>query len=113
MNEDDIVTETNYRIGTVHSVKGETFDATLLILKERAANNAKYANLLALTNPPSEHEELRIAYVGMTRPRRVLMLAVPNEACRVAWQNKLKIQLWMGEMLQVTLKITLEEGDEC
>lgn len=93
LNEDDIVTETNYRIGTVHSVKGETFDATLLILKERAANNSKYVNLLAVTNPPSEHEELRIAYVGMTRPRRVLMLAVPNEACRVAWQNKLNIQL--------------------
>ena len=91
LNEDDIVTETNYRIGTVHSVKGETFDATLLILKERAANNSKYVNLLAVTNPPSENEELRIAYVGMTRPRRILILAVPNEACRVAWQNKLNI----------------------
>ncbi len=92
LNEDDIVTETNYRIGTVHSVKGETFDATLLILKERAANNSKYVNLLAVINPPSDHEELRIAYVGMTRPRKVLMLAVPNEVCRVAWVNKLNIQ---------------------
>lgn len=92
LNEDDIVIKTNYRIGTVHSVKGETFDATLLILKERAANNSKYVNLLAVTNPPSDHEELRIAYVGMTRPRKFLMLAVPNESCRIAWQNKLNIQ---------------------
>ncbi|MDP3148899.1 MAG: ATP-dependent helicase [Ignavibacteria bacterium] len=89
LNEDDIVTETNYRIGTVHSVKGETFDATLIILKERAANNSKYVNLLAVTNPPSDHEELRIVYVGMTRPRKVLMLAVPNEESRIAWTNKL------------------------
>lgn len=93
LNEDDIVTETNYRIGTVHSVKGETFDATLLILKERAANNSKYLHLLANTNPPSDHEELRIAYVGITRPRKVLMLAVPSEVCRVAWVNKLNLQL--------------------
>lgn len=89
LNEDDIVTEKNYRIGTIHSVKGETFDATLLILKERAANNSKYINLLAVTKPPTEHEELRIPYVGMTRARKVLVIAVPTKECKIAWERKL------------------------
>jgi superfamily I DNA/RNA helicase len=89
LNEDNFVSENNYRIGTVHSAKGETFDATLLILKRIASNRGKYSNILANENPPSEHEELRIAYVGMTRPRKVLMLAVPDNESKVAWENKL------------------------
>lgn len=89
LNEDDFLTENNYRIGTVHSVKGETFDATLLILKEKVVHNTKYTTLIANNNPTSEREELRIAYVGMTRPRKVLMIAVPCEECRIAWQTKL------------------------
>jgi superfamily I DNA/RNA helicase len=79
----------NYRVGTVHSVKGETFDATLLILKDRASNRGKYSNILVNAIPPSDHEELRIAYVGMTRPRKVLIIAVPNVECKTAWENKL------------------------
>ncbi|MDP2883760.1 MAG: ATP-dependent helicase [Ignavibacteria bacterium] len=79
----------NFRIGTVHSVKGETFDATLLILKERASNRGKYTSILANANPPSGHEELRIAYVGMTRPRKILMLAVPSDESKTAWEHKL------------------------
>ena len=89
LHEEITTANLNYRIGTVHSVKGETFDATLLILKERASNRGKYSNILAKANPPSEHEELRIAYVGMTRPRKVLMVAVPTDECKVAWDNKL------------------------
>jgi Superfamily I DNA and RNA helicases len=89
LNEDELATEANYRIGTVHSVKGETFDATLLILKERAGQSGKYRNLMVNTYPLSENEELRIAYVGMTRPRKILAIAVPSEECRVAWQNRL------------------------
>jgi superfamily I DNA/RNA helicase len=79
----------NYRIGTVHSVKGETFDATLLILKDRASNRGKYANILVKANPPCDNEELRIVYVAMTRPRKILMLAVPNDESKTAWENKL------------------------
>jgi DNA helicase II / ATP-dependent DNA helicase PcrA len=91
LNEEEHLTESNYRIGTVHSVKGETFDATLLILKEKVVHNTKYTTLIANTNPASEHEELRIAYVGMTRPRKVLIIAVPNEECKAAWENKLNL----------------------
>jgi DNA helicase-2/ATP-dependent DNA helicase PcrA len=45
--------------------------------------------LIANNNPASEHEELRIAYVGMTRPRKILMIAVPNAECKEVWENKL------------------------
>jgi DNA helicase-2/ATP-dependent DNA helicase PcrA len=89
LNEDEYVTEDKYRIGTVHSVKGETFDATLLILKEKTTHNTQYTNLIATITPPSDHEELRITYVGMTRPRKVLMLAVPDAKSKTAWENKL------------------------
>ena len=94
LSEDNIVTETDYRIGTVHSVKGETFEATLMILKEKCGTSTKYLNLL---NPnrqlnEKEKEELRITYVGMTRPRKVLVFAVSNEDSRVAWENKLNPQ---------------------
>ena len=89
LHEEVITSKLNFRIGTVHSVKGETFDATLLILKERASNRGKYINILANADPPSDHEELRIAYVGMTRPRKVLMLAVPDDESKTAWENKL------------------------
>lgn len=91
LHEEITTSNLNYRIGTVHSVKGETFDATLLILKERASNRGKYSNILANANPPYEHEELRIAYVGITRPRKVLMIAVPTDECKAAWENKLNV----------------------
>ena len=38
---------------------------------------------------PNEEEELRNVYVGITRPRKMLMLAVPLEDV-VAWTAKLK-----------------------
>lgn len=88
LQENEKVIERNYRLGTVHSVKGETFDATLLILKTKGASKA-YKTLLNQNIPISDDEELRIAYVGMTRPRKVLVIAVPTEECKTAWKNKL------------------------
>jgi DNA helicase-2/ATP-dependent DNA helicase PcrA len=80
--------EINYRLGTVHSVKGETFDATLLILKTKGIGSA-YKTILNNNTPISSSEELRIAYVGMTRPRKILAIAVPNEENKLAWENRL------------------------
>jgi DNA helicase II / ATP-dependent DNA helicase PcrA len=88
LNESEKVSNRNYRLGTVHSVKGETFDATLLILKTRGIGKA-YKTLLNGNTSISESEELRIAYVGMTRPRKILVIAVPDENNRLAWVNKL------------------------
>lgn len=88
LNESEAVTERKYRLGTVHSVKGETFDAILLILKTKGIGRA-YKTILNQNVSISDNEELRIAYVGMTRPRKVLVIAVPNEENRIVWESKL------------------------
>lgn len=87
-NEKERISNRNFRLGTVHSVKGETFDATLLILKIRGIGKA-YRTILRENIPITESEEMRIAYVGMTRPRKILVIAVPNEANKTAWETKM------------------------
>lgn len=87
-NENEKVADRNYRLGTVHSVKGETFDATLLVLKTRGIGKA-YNTILNENISISQSEELRIAYVGMTRPRKILVIAVPNATHKTVWENKL------------------------
>jgi len=77
--------DTNLKIGTVHSVKGETFEAILLILKSKAGNGQNYTNVL--NENIAENEELRIVYVGITRPRKILVLAVP-EKDKNTWERK-------------------------
>lgn len=89
LNENRQIIEKDYRYGTVHSVKGETFEAVLLILKTRSAQGKAYKTLLNQNIHISASEELRIAYVGMTRPSKILVIAVPNEENKSAWENKL------------------------
>jgi len=78
------ISETEYRIGTIHSIKGETFEAVLVVLKEKGIGKY-YKTLLREYVPISENEELRIVYVGSTRPRRLLLLVVPDEENKAAW----------------------------
>lgn len=66
----------NYNVGTVHSVKGDSFDAVLLILKSKAMNDY-YVNLINEDCYLCE-EELRIVYVALSRPKKILQVAVPN-----------------------------------
>lgn len=77
------------RIGTVHSAKGETFEAVLMVLKSKA--DKAYKTYLQNNTPISESEELRIVYVGLTRPRRLVCLAVPNKENEVLWKKKFEI----------------------
>ena len=84
--ESHILTSDEYRLGTVHSVKGETFDAVLLLLKTAGADSKTYRKLLAGGVKTKDNEELRIVYVAMTRPRKFLMIAVPNN-CAESWYN--------------------------
>jgi superfamily I DNA/RNA helicase len=74
-----------YSMGTIHSVKGETYDAILLFVKERCANNQKYKTIL--NDKIEECEELRNIYVAITRPRKVLVIAVP-EKDKDIWEKK-------------------------
>jgi len=72
-------------VGTIHSVKGETFEAVLIFLKQRPSRGAYYRTLIS-QGSYFDNEEMRIVYVGMTRPRRLLMLAVPPKD-NTAWSS--------------------------
>jgi DNA helicase II / ATP-dependent DNA helicase PcrA len=76
-----------YRVGTIHSAKGETFEAVMIILKKRGKGK-HYKTLLRDNENVKNQEELRIVYVGITRPRRLLMIAVPDEENKTAWETK-------------------------
>lgn len=78
------INETEYTIGTVHSVKGETFEAVLLFVGKKAGNGQKYANVF--NSKIEEDEELRTIYVAITRPRKILVVAVP-EGDKEVWEQ--------------------------
>ncbi len=76
-------------ISTIHGAKGRTIDAVLVVLKTKGGSGKYYRTLLgevAKQDPKIiKPEELRTVYVGITRARRVLVLAVP-EADVGAWK---------------------------
>lgn len=79
--------ETNFYLGTIHSVKGDSFDAVLLILKNKGSENTHYKTYLKNNTNLMDSEELRIVYVGMTRARKLLHIAVPSNA-KEFWDKK-------------------------
>lgn len=76
-----------YKLGTIHSVKGETFDAVLIFLKTRGLGEG-YKKMLNRGDTTKDTEEMRIVYVGITRPRKLLHLAVPEDDLEV-WRKRL------------------------
>ncbi len=86
--ENEVLQGREYRLGTVHSVKGETFEAVLLFLKQKGIGK-HYKTLLRDDTSISDNEELRIVYVGLTRPRKLIILAVPDDENKQAWESKL------------------------
>lgn len=72
--------------GTIHSVKGKSFRAVLLILKEKPPGAKKYSKLFEQYNLLKE-EELRIPYVAMTRAKEILWIVIPESEKR-AWERK-------------------------
>ncbi len=79
----------NYTLSTIHGVKGKTFDATLLILKA-TTDKGSYKNFIKnfKKNGKMKDEDLRNVYVGVTRPRKVLVIAVPKQDEEM-WHNLL------------------------
>lgn len=69
-------------ISTIHGAKGRTIDAVLVVLKTKTGSGKHYKTLLGEISKQDfntiKPEELRIVYVGITRPKRVLVLAVPE-----------------------------------
>lgn len=62
-------------VSSVHGVKGETFDAILLIVDSTTGNTLTPS---VLNNNPLTDELMRIAYVAMTRPRKLLVISIPK-----------------------------------
>ena len=62
-----------YTFSTIHGVKGCTFDAVLLIVNQKGKMTSKIINQYSIGS-----EEIRTAYVAMTRPRKLLMVAIPD-----------------------------------
>lgn len=57
----------------------------MLFVKKRGGNIQNYAKILKLKI--EESEELRIIYVAITRPRKVLIVVVPKRDKKV-WERK-------------------------
>ncbi len=73
INEFFYTNNLEYIVSTIHGVKGCTFDAVLLIVNQNGKMTSNVINQYPLGS-----EEIRNAYVAMTRPRKLLMVAIPD-----------------------------------
>lgn len=62
-------------VETIHAAKGKTYEAVLFVVSDSQSRKGTAKQLAEL---PSGHEEIRTAYVAMTRPRKFLMVAIPK-----------------------------------
>ena len=67
--------EDKYTRSSIHGVKGESYDAVLIYVKSRTGSTITPKLLM---EGSLNQELMHLAYVAMTRPRRLLMLAIPN-----------------------------------
>lgn len=89
------------RVGTIHSVKGETHTATLVLETYFKAHHLKMLKRWLLGkksggNGESEatQKRLRLHYVGLTRPARLLCLAMRADTFTEKELQKLREQGW-------------------
>lgn len=67
------------RLNTIHQVKGDQAEAVLVLMPANAVTDRTMTAWLAGTaSEPEVVEALRVVYVGVTRARRLLGLAIPN-----------------------------------
>lgn len=62
-------------VETIHAAKGKTYEAVLSVVSDKGSRRGTARQL---GERPDGDEELRIAYVAMTRPRKLLVVAVPR-----------------------------------
>ena len=77
----EVKKQAEYTRSSVHGVKGETFDALLLFI------HGTHGNTLTpsfLANGNTDTELMRIAYVAMTRPRKLLVIAMPKSSANLS-----------------------------
>jgi len=85
----------DYKIDTVHSVKGSTVDAILVFLRKKSSTK-EYKNIIISTYRETDsrkrkmdEEEIKIVYVACSRPRKLLWLAVCEGEHKSVWEQKL------------------------
>lgn len=78
----EIKSQNNYTHSSVHGVKGESFDALLLYIQGTRGGNTLTPSFLA--NGNTNTELMRIAYVAMTRPRKLLAIAMPKSTANLS-----------------------------
>lgn len=62
--------------GTIHSVKGQEFEAVALVVPQQLIPDAQGKTCLDLLSEGLDGESRRVLYVGATRARRLLVVAV-------------------------------------
>lgn len=87
--------EEKYTRSSIHGVKGESYEAVLLHVKSRTGSTITPKLLM---EGELEQELMRLAYVAMTRPRRLLMLAMPDTK-GIKTCGRFSEELWTYENL--------------
>ena len=71
--------------GTIHSVKGREFEPVVLVIPQQLVPNSEGKSCLDLWAEGEDGESRRVLYVGATRARQLLFVAVHrSHAERVA-----------------------------
>lgn len=83
-------TNVGYTRSSIHGVKGETYDAVLIYIKSKTGNTLTPKFLM---EGNLEDELMRIAYVAMTRPRRLLMIAMPENK-KLKQYTRFPLEIW-------------------
>jgi hypothetical protein len=60
------------RLATIHEIKGETHEATMLVSASRRGNQSHWADWIG----DKDSEAARLAYVASSRPKTLLVWAV-------------------------------------
>lgn len=69
--------ESSIRMSTIHGIKGETLDATLLVSNpDKKSKGGHYSHWINLS--PTSLEHVRFAYVAFSRPKHLLIVATPK-----------------------------------
>ena len=88
------------RVGSIHSVKGETHIATLVLETFNRTHHLKKLKRWLLGNAGTAKQReadaarLKLHYVAMTRPSHLLCLAIPSSTFELEEVNTLKQQGW-------------------
>ena len=85
----EVKSKAEYTHSSIHGVKGETFDALMLLIHGTVGNTLTPS---FLANGKTDTELMRIAYVAMTRPRKLLVIAMPKSKTKLS--NRFPPNTW-------------------